>query len=90
MRRSLSTNRRLVLHAGMPRHRFQTTTSLCRDHELAAERHRLSQEAEQTLLRTLGSKWLLRSHLLGHKLILNSKALFPDRLEVMRTLQYCL
>lgn len=69
---------------------YQIITSLFLDHELEAEHHHPSQEAEQTLLRTHGSKWLLRSHLLGHKLILNSKALFPDRLEVMRTLQYYL
>ena len=90
MHRLLSTSHRLALHAGMPHNQCQTTTSLYRDHELEAEHHHPSQEAEQTLLRTHGSKWLLRSHLLGHKLILNSKALFPDRLEVMRTLQYYL
>lgn len=72
------------------RHRtYQIITSLFLDHELEVEHHRPSQGAEQTLLRMHGSKWLLLSHLLGHKLIL-SKALFPDRLEVMRTLQYCL
>lgn len=57
MRRSLSINRPLVLHAEMPLQQCQTTTSPCQDHELEAEHHRLSDEVVRTSPRMHGSKW---------------------------------
>ena len=78
-----------VLHAEMHHKIYQITTSLFPDRESEVEHHHPSQGAEQTLLHTRGSKWLLLSHLQGRKLIL-SKALFLDRLEATRTLLCCL
>ena len=85
MRRSLSISRHLVLHAEMPRHQFQTTTSLYRDHGLEAERLRLSDEAVRTSQRMHGSKWRLHhKHLHGRKRT-RTQILSLARLAVMQT-----
>ena len=74
----------------MRRQTYQITTSPFLDPELEVEHLRPLREAEQILLHMRGSKWLLRNHLQGRKLILRSKALFPDHLEATRTLLCCL
>lgn len=84
MRRLPLTSRRLVLHAGMPHSQFQTTTSLYQDHELEAERHRLSDEVVRTSRPTHGSKWRLHhKHLHGRKHT-RTQILFLARLAVMQ------
>lgn len=86
---SRSINKLLALHAEMRHSRYRITISLFLGREWEVEHHRPSQEAEQISLHMHGSKWPLRNHLPGRKLILSNQALFPDLLEAMLTLPCC-
>jgi hypothetical protein len=87
MHHSLSTNKLQVLRAEMRHKTYQITTSPFLDLELGVEHHHPSREAELILLHMRGSKWLLRNHLQGRKLILSNN-LFLDRQEATRTLLF--
>ena len=87
--RSRSISKLLALHAEMRHSRYQITISLFLGREWEVEHHRPSQGAEQISLHMHGSKWLLRNHLPGRKLIPSNQALFLDLLEVMLTLLCC-